>query len=78
MNWIAAVGIAATIIAVIACIVYFASHSSKSKYGAANEMHAGLNPARSIYDTPEGWPSFYLPGYRADSASAISHMMMRD
>jgi hypothetical protein len=73
-----AIGVAAAIALIIVAIWQIVSQNRKSYYGAANEMHAGLNSARSIYDTPEGWPSFYLPGYRADSSSAISHMMMRD
>jgi hypothetical protein len=48
-------------------------------YGAANEPHAGLNPAMSLDAAPgHGWPGFYLSGYRGDSASSLSHMMMRD
>ena len=52
---------------------------SQEHYGAANEPHAGLNPAMSLDAAPgHGWPGFYLSGYRGDSASSLSHMMMRD
>ena len=52
---------------------------SREHYGAANEPHAGLNPAMSLDAAPgHGWPGFYLSGYRGDSASSLSHMMMRD
>ena len=52
--------------------------SVREKYGAADEPGAGLNPARSLASLAVGWPSFYAPAYRADSASAMSHMMVRD
>jgi hypothetical protein len=54
-------------------------YPSREHYGAANEPHAGLNPALSLDAAPgHGWPGFYLSGYRGDSASSLSHMMMRD
>ena len=71
------------ILLVLAVIVIYAWMHHKSqppareKYGAADEPGAGLNPARSLDSLAVGWPSLYAPGYRADSASAISHTMVR-
>ena len=51
----------------------------REHYGAANERHAGLNRAMTLEEAPgHGWPSFYLSGYRGDSASSLSHMQLRD
>lgn len=50
----------------------------KEGYGRADEWRAGLNPACPIDSAPYGWAGLQASGYRADSASAISHMMMRD
>ena len=55
------------------------NNGRREHYGAANEPRAGLNPATPLDKVPgHGWPSFYLSGYRADSASALSHMQLRD
>lgn len=49
----------------------------REHYGAANEPRAGLNRASDLDSVPHGWASLCLPGYRADSASAISAGMLR-
>jgi len=65
------------IILILYCLKNF--KSQKEHYGAANELHAGLNRSMRLDEVPgHGWPSFHLSGYRADSASAISHMSLRD
>lgn len=78
---VASVTAALAITLVVLVILSFARRSMPlyEGYGAANEPHAGLNRAMTLEEAPgHGWPGFYLSGYRADSASAISHMMLRD
>lgn len=77
----AALSTALAVTLVVLVILSFARRSIPlcEGYGAANEPHAGLNRAMTLDEAPgHGWPGFYLSGYRADSASAISHMMLRD
>ena len=60
-------------------ILYLSPAAHRDHYGSADEPRAGLNRAISLDNIPgHGWASMYLPGYRADSASAISHMVLRD
>lgn len=69
------------LIALILILIVYAmpGAAQRDHYGAADEPRAGLNRALSLDMVPgHGWASMYLPGYRADSASAMSHMMRRD
>ncbi len=65
----------------IMLILFVAAQAASSPrlfegYGAADEPHAGLNPAASQECSPRGWPG--LVGVRADTTSALATKVMRD
>jgi len=73
------------ILIVIILIIVFSCCATNDKtkpikegYGRADEWRAGLNPACPIDSAPYGWAGLQASGYRADSSSAISHMMLWD
>ena len=65
----------------IILIVFVAAQAGGSPrlsegYGAADEPHAGLNPAACQDSSPRGWPG--LIGVRGDTTSALATKIMRD
>jgi len=78
-DYTTALAIVLIIIAVGTLLLPWRCGRIREHYGAANERHAGLNRAMTLNEAPGyGWPSFYLSGYRGDSASSLSHMQLRD
>lgn len=76
---------ATVVIAIVLVLVgsFLITTGAREHYGAANEPHAGLNRAIDVDCMPYGWPGLQsMPNtipraFRGDSASALSHVIVR-